>query len=260
MINSVLKAAQILDLFSPERPRQTLAQLSEASGYPKTTLYTIAATLVHAGLLERVGDTYALGKHILRLSQAARVNVEVRDRAAPILRELADTTRESVYLTVPDGAWVLYVYAIESSHRLQARSAIGDRAHFHSTSVGKAMLAFMEGAARESIIAAGLPAVTANTIGTAEELRTELDAIRTRGYSIDHSENEANTFCIGAPILDHTASLVGACSVSGSSEELITSRLAEFAPMVVEAADRVSRRMGYVPARPQVWATASPET
>jgi DNA-binding IclR family transcriptional regulator len=161
MINSVLKAVEILEAFSPDRPRYTLSALAEQTGYPKTTLYTIAATLVHAGMLERVGDEYALGKRVVRLSQSVRVNVEIRDRAAPILRELADATRESVYLTVPDDEWVLYVYAIESSHRLLARTAIGDRAHFHSTSVGKAMLAFMPADEVERIVsAAGLPAMT----------------------------------------------------------------------------------------------------
>jgi DNA-binding IclR family transcriptional regulator len=254
VINSILKAALILDLFSQERPRLTLAELAEQSGYPKTTLYTIAATLVHAGLLERVGDSYALGKHVVRLSQAARVNVEIRDRAAPILRELADTARESVYLTVPDGNRVLYVYAIESSHRLQARSAIGDHAHFHSTSVGKAMLAFMGEEARNGIFGAGLPAMTPRTITDSGLLAEELERIRARGYSIDNAENEENTFCIGAPILDQASEVIGACSVSGNSDELITRDLERVAAHVCEAADRVSRRMGYVPRRPRAWA------
>lgn len=254
MINSVLKATEILDVFTPERPRCSLTLLSKVTGYPKTTLYTIAATLVHAGYLERVGDDYALGKRVISLSQAVRVNVEIRDRAAPILRELADATRESVYLTVPDGDWVLYVYAIESSHRLLARSAIGDRAHFHSTSVGKAMLAFMDSDTRQRVVRdLGLPAMTPTTITTVAALETELEAIRERGYSVDHSENEQATFCIGAPVFNHEGEVIGACSVSGNSESLITEHLEPTSSAVRTAADRISRRMGYVPSRPQVW-------
>lgn len=258
MINSVIKASRILEAFTPERPRLTLAQLAEASGYPKTTLYTLAATLVHTGFLERVSDMYALGKGVVRLSQAVRVNVEIRDRAAPILRELADATHESVYLTVPDGSWVLYVYAIESSHRLQARSAIGDRAHFHSTAVGKAMLAFMTEDERERIMSdVGLPAQTTTTITDGEALAQELATIRSQGFSIDHSENEPNTFCIGAPIFDHAGSAIGACSVSGNSDELITTHLERTSRIVCDAADQISRRMGYVPPRSQTWSRPS---
>ena len=251
MINSIIKASTILDAFTASRPRLSLAQMADATGYPKTTLYTLAATLVHVGLLERAGDSYVLGKRVVSLSQAVRVNVEIRDRAAPILRELADETRESVYLTVPDGTWVLYLYAIESSHRLAARSAIGERAHFHCTAVGKAMLAFMSEDERGRITAVhGLPPVTPSTITSSEALEAELASIRQLGFSTDNAEHEPDIYCIGAPILDHSGEVIGAASVSGNSERLITERLDETASRVLDAADRVSRRMGYVPSRP----------
>jgi IclR family transcriptional regulator, acetate operon repressor len=258
MINSIIKVSAILDAFSADLPRLSLAQMAEMTGYPKTTLYTLAATLVHVGLLERAGDSYVLGKRVVSLSQAVRVNVEIRDRAAPILRELADATRESVYLTVPDGTWVLYLYAIESSHRLAARSAIGDQAHFHCTAVGKAMLAFMSKEDRARIIAEhGLPAVTSSTITTAKVLEAELATIRERGFSTDNAENEPEIYCIGAPILDHTGSVIGATSVSGNSENVVTEVQGETASRVLEAADRISRRMGYVPRRPVRRATSA---
>ena len=254
MINSLIKAMRILEVFTPERPRRSLGELAEASGYPKTTLYTLAATLVHVGLLERVGDAYALGKGVIRLSQAVRVNVELRDRAAPILRELADSTDQSVYLTVPDRGYVLYVYAIESSHRLQARSAIGDHAHFHSTSVGKAMLAFMDEESRAAVIRdRGLPRMTEATITAKTKLEKDLEEIRQRGFSIDRSENEPQTYCIGAPIFDHGGGVVGACSVSGDDPTLIEERAEEAGARVRGAADQISRRMGYVPQKPKAW-------
>lgn len=254
MINSLLKASRILDAFSADRPRLSLAELSELTGYPKSTLHTLAATLVHVGLLERFGGSYAVGKRIIRLSQMARVNVEIRDRAAPILRELADATRESVYLTVPDGEWVLYLYAIESSHRLAARSAIGDHSHYHSTAVGKAMLAFMTEEDRARIIAErGLPAVTGTTITDPDRLDRELASIRGKGYSTDNAENEPGIYCVGAPIMDHAGAVIGAASVSGNSSTLLSRLLEETASRVLEAADRVSRRMGYVKTRLSSW-------
>lgn len=257
MINSLIKAVRILEAFSPEKPRRSLGELAEATGYPKTTVYTLAATLVHTGLLERVGEAYAVGNAVVRLSQSSRVYVELRDRAAPILRELADETDQSVYLTVPDGSMVLYVYAIESSHRLEARSAIGDHAYFHSTSVGKAMLAFMDHDQRSRILAErGLPARTPNTVTDVNAIELELDQIRRQGFSVDHSENEDNTFCLGAPIFDHEGRVIAACSISGDSETLITDGLRVASARVRAAADQISRRMGYVPQRPRTWEPA----
>lgn len=251
MINSLLKASRILEAFSADRPRLSLSDLAERTGYPKTTLHTLAATLVHTGFLERFEGSYTVGRRIIRLSQTARVNVEIRDRAAPILRELADAAGESVYLTVPDGTWVLYLYAIESSHRLAARSAIGDYAHYHSTAVGKAMLAFMDEEERTSIIEKqGLPAVTPTTVTDSERLEGELISIREQGYATDNGENERGIYCVGAPILDHTGVVIGAASVSGNSEALITSLRHETVDRVLDAADRISRRMGFVPSSP----------
>ena len=104
MINSVLKAIDILHAFSPAEPRLTLAEISRRLGLPKSTAHNLLATLLARGLVEKVdGDHYALGTAVIPLTQSVRVNVELRDRAAPLLRELADACRESVYLTVLDG-------------------------------------------------------------------------------------------------------------------------------------------------------------
>ena len=250
MINSVLKAVEIMNTFSADHPRRSLAEFSDITGYPKTTIYTLAATLVNQGLLEKNGDSYSLGHAIIRMSQAVRVNVELRDRAAPLLRELADRARESVYLAVPDGERILYIYAIESSHRLSSRSALGDRAYYHSTSVGKAMLAFMDDDERTRVLeSTGLPAMTPNTITVLAELEHELSETRSRGYSFDRSENEPGTYCIGAPILDARGRVVAACSVSGNSETLLTELLPSLDQVLLKTADQISRRMGYVPSR-----------
>lgn len=251
MINSILKAVHVLEAFTPERPRLSLAELAELTGYPKTTVYTIAATLVHSDLLEKTNEHYAVGRAVIRLGPAVRLNAELRDRAAPVLRELAEKSRESVYLAIPDGDMILYLYAIESSHRLAARSAIGDREHYHSTGVGKAMLAFMDEGRISSIVeSVGLPSATENSITDVGSLERELALVAENGIALDTCENERFSYCIAAPIFDHRSTVLAACSVSGNSEALFEGRLEEMTEAVLAAADQVSRRMGYVPTRP----------
>ena len=122
MIKSVAKAIDIMRAFSPSEPRLTLAEIARRRGLPKSTVHNLLATLLAYGFIEKAGDDYyALGTAIIALTQAVRVNVELRDRAAPLLRELADACRESVYLTVLDRDHCLYIYAIESPKRLLAR-------------------------------------------------------------------------------------------------------------------------------------------
>ncbi len=252
MINSILKALDILALFNDTEPRLELATISERLGLPKSTVHNLLQTLMSRGLIEQVEKgTYAVGTALIVLSQSARVNVELRDRAAPLLRDMADMCHETTYLTVREGDWVLYIYAIESRHRLLARSAIGDRVPLHCTGNGKSILAqFSSSELTAYAKRTGLPRFTPFTITTMEALSEEIKRTRTRGYAIDQQEHELKTYCLGAPIFDARRHTIGGCSISGSDPEIITSRL----PLLVEhlkyTAQEISRRMGYVPAIP----------
>ena len=252
MIQSIVKAVRIMSLFSSDEPTLTLAEISRRLDLPKSTAHNILNTLLAEGFIEKVdGDAYALGTSIIALTQGVRVNVELRDRAAPLIRELADLCRESVYLTVRDGDHVLYIYAVESSRRLLARSAVGDRAPLHCTSVGKSVLAALPLPEVRAIIArTGLPAFTPHTLTDLDALLADLDQTRQRGYAIDNQEHEVRTFCLGAPVLDHRGHVIGACSISGADREIIPRRLDDLAPQIIATAQDISRRMGYVPATP----------
>ncbi len=256
MIQSVLKAIDLMNVFTPEEPYLSLAQISKRLKMPKSTAHNLLNTLVSRGFIEKVNDDYyALGTAVISLTQSARVNAELRDRAAPLLRELADTSKESVYLTYLDGDDVLYIYAIETSNRLMARSAIGDRVQPHCTGVGKAILAALPQDQVEALIQrTGLPRFTENTFTDRNQLFEELERTRQRGYSIDNQEHERGTFCLGAAIRDGHGKPVGGCSISGLDPEIIAARAPELSADLLYTAQEISRRMGYVPATPSLLA------
>lgn len=251
MIGAVLKAIDVLQAFSPAEPHLTLGEISQRLGLPKSTTHNLLATLASRGLVERVdGGSYALGNAIIALAHAARVNVELRDRAAPFIREFAYRCRESVYLTVLDRGYSLYIYAVESPRRLLAGTAVGQRVPPHCTAVGKAMLAFLPRAQVDEIVGTlGLHRFTPHTLTDADALHAELAETRARGYSVDREEHELGTFCVGAPILDRRGRLVAACSISGPDREIVASRLPELSSEVMQTAQEISRLMGYVPGR-----------
>lgn len=251
MIRSVAKAIHILHLFDDTNSRLSLAEISRRLGIPKSTAHNLLNTLRAYGFIEQVdGDRYALGPAPLILGQQVRVNVEIRDPAAPLLRRLADQVDESVYLTVPYRDQALYIYAVESPRRLLARTAVGELVPLHCTSVGKALLAFLPADEVEGILSrVGLPGFTPHTIREPERLLAELAAIRERGYATDNQEHEPNTFCIGAPIFDRSGRVIASCSISGVDPQILGDRQESLAAQVVETASEISRRMGYVPPR-----------
>jgi len=252
MINSVLKAIDILQTFGTDEPRLSLAQISRRLGMPRGTTHNLLNTLLSRGFIEKTDDgRYALGPAIIALTQSVRVNVELRDRAAPLLRVLADACRESVYLAVLDDDHALYIYAVESPRRLMARTAVGDRVALHCTSLGKAILGWLPAEQAESIVGkVGLPRFTEATITDPDALREELEQIREQGYAVDRGEHEPGIYCVGAVIVDARARVIGACSVSGSDREIIDGKLPEVSSRVMYTAQEISRRMGYVPPTP----------
>jgi DNA-binding IclR family transcriptional regulator len=249
MIKSLVKAIRIMELFSADEPRLPIAEISRRIGLPKSTVHNILKTLSAEGFIERcAGDDYALGTAIVALGQKVRVNLEIRDRAAPHVRALADACGETVYLTVREGARVLYIYAVESSRRLIARTAIGDRAAMHCTGVGKAILGFLDPDEIRAIAAEiGLPAVTRFTVTDIEAVIAEAALTRSRGYSFDHQENEIGNFCVGAPILDARGLPVAACSVAGTDPEIVGKRAAAISADLTRTCREISRLLGWVP-------------
>src|SRR4051794_13294911 len=200
MIKIIAKAVRIMNLFSASQPRLSVSEVARRMEMPKSTAHNILKSLATEGFIERCEkDAYALGTGIIRLTQKVRVNVEVRDRAAPHVRALADRCGESVYLTVRDGDEVLYIYAVESSRRLRARTAIGDRGMLHCTGVGKALLGRMAADEIVSLVArTGLPRLTPFTMTSPEAVLAEAAATALRGFSFDRQENELSNYCVGS--------------------------------------------------------------
>ena len=178
-----------------------------------------------------------------------RVNVEVRDRAAPLVRALADRCEESVYLTVREGSYVLYVYAVESSRRLIARTAIGDRGYLHCDRrrQGGARLTSPKTEIRAVAAEVGLPRATDRTMTTLEDVLAEARRTCARGYSFDDQENEVGNFCIGAAFVDSRGEPLGACSVAGTDPEILRSRAPALAALLTSTCFDISRLLGWVP-------------
>ena len=100
----------------------------------------------------------------------------------------------------------------------------------------------------EDVVArVGLPAFTPATITDLDALHAELENTRARGYAIDTGEHETGVYCIGAPIFNERGRGIGACSISGTDPAIIHDRLEELSPLVMNTAQEISRRMGYVP-------------
>ncbi len=249
IINSVVKALDILQLFSRNKPELSLTEISEMMGISKSTIHHILTTQIECGFIEKSeSGKFILGKKMIAISQAAYVNAVIRDQAAPHLRKLGDLCNESIYLSVLDGMYLLYIYAIETANRLMARTSVGNHSELHSSAAGKTILAYLpEDEAVQIINNTGMKKYTEKTKINKEKLFTEFREIRENGYAIDAEEYELNAYCIGAPIFSASGHVIAACSISGTDPGILGVRKEYIVRNLLKTTNDISRNFGYVP-------------
>jgi DNA-binding IclR family transcriptional regulator len=76
-------------------------------------------------------------------------------------------------------------------------------------------------------------------------LRRELAEVRDQGYAVAVDELEVGLTAIAAPIRNAHGDVIASLSVSGPTFRLSEPRVKELVPVVQDAADEVSRRLGY---------------
>jgi IclR family acetate operon transcriptional repressor len=225
----------------------TLTELSARSGIPKPTALRILANLEARDYVHRdAHGRYRLGLRLLQLGTHVTDRIDLRTLALPVMERLRDASNESVNLALPARTGIVYIEILQSAHGLRMAASVGALDAYHSSALGKAILAQFPGERVEEILGPGpLPSKTPRTLTTRAELVGELEQIRRQGFAIDEEENEIGARCIGAPIFDHRGTCVGAISVSGPVSRLTSERAGSIATRVIDAAAAISMRLGY---------------
>jgi DNA-binding IclR family transcriptional regulator len=176
--------------------------------------------------------------------------LDLPELARADLRELSQTSQETVHLAILDGTEMLYVDKVDSPQSVRMHSVIGTRNPLHCTAMGKAVLAFLP--AEECVALLNhitFTPRTSNTITDEKVLLAHLERVRANGFAVDDMENEEGIRCVGAPIFDHTGSVTAAISISGPAYRLSDSRLQELSAVVVETGEAISGKLGYQPGK-----------
>lgn len=243
---AVQRAVALLKAFGPDAARLTPQELSRRTGLNRSTVYRLLSALEREGLVIADGTGgYRLGPELAALGGLALRQMDLRAVALPFLRELARHSGETVDLEILRGAEVMIVEEVAGDHLLSASSNVGTLYPAHCTATGKLLLAHLPPPALSEILAGGLRAPGPRAITDELALRAELQAAVARGYATAYEELEAHLHAVGAPIFDHQGLAVAAVSISGPAARLPRRREPELARMVMEAAGRISRAMGY---------------
>ena len=245
-VPAVLRGLQILELLAGERKRWSTTEISRKLRIPKSTTSYLLHTLLARGYLMRDADgVYRLGMKLLVLGGQALRGIEIRDVALPILRRLTTETQTTAHLAVLEGAEAVYIERVPSPGFIQIDTWVGRRMPLHSTSVGKALAAFLPEKEAEALFqAAGLTRFTGHTIVSLPRLKQELRKIRETGVAIDNEENTPGVRCVATPIFGRDSMPLAAMSLTGPVQQVTEERLGRIVEKMKEASRQLTATLG----------------
>jgi len=186
----------------------TARELSQLLGAPRTSVADLLRVLQERGFVAPTAEGYGwrLDFRVAQLGNAYLHEFSVREVGRTAMRELSRRTGFTTQMAVLDHGDIVYIERQDASRRRSEPHVvtdIGSRLPAYCTSLGKAMLAFLPDDEIDRLYdsPAELAPRTKNTITTLARLKSELAAIRRRGYAVDQEETTEGIVCIGSPIL-----------------------------------------------------------
>ena len=250
IVQPVLKALKVLEYVAEQGHDVTLSEVAAELKLPKTTAFRYLQTLSAASFLRHDAgrDRYGVGLRFRALAKADKSFQRLRSLVYPEMVELGQIFNETINLGILADGYIVYIDMIEANRALRMQARIGDRHPVHSTSLGKAMLAFLPDAERQALLSAPLDAMTIKTVVEPAALRRQLADIRKRGYAVEVGENEDGSTCIGVPILDEVGYPLAAISLAAPERRMTREVTDKAIAALSAAAHRVSVQLGAAPA------------
>ena len=239
-VQSVDRALDLLAAVAASEQAPTVADLAAQCGINRSTAWRLLATLESHGMVERAtpASGYRVGYGALRLGAAADVASVVR-RVRPELESLSARTGETVSLAVVKSASLVYVDHV-SVRGPAFQPRVEERISLHSTSSGKAFLAWLSDAERTGALPDRLEQFTDQTITNRRQLDAQLDEVRLVGYARCSGEDAAFTNGVSAAALDSRHRPIAVVNIWGPERRVPVDRFPELGAEVVESAARVA--------------------
>lgn len=236
-LQSVERAFALVEAIANEGGLATLTQLTRSSRLPGATVHRLINALVDLGYVSHAPDhRYRLGPKFARLGEAAIASG--LQAVGPLLRELADRVGETTALLALEQDSVVPVAYAESTQAIRVIMDPGMRPPPHSTASGKVLLAQLDDSQIRALLdRTGLPALTPNTVTSADGLIAGLHEVRADGYAMDVDELEVGLSCMAVPVRGPRPY---ALALAGPDSRVTVDRRGEFIPLLTEIAKEMS--------------------
>jgi len=218
-VAAVDRALAIVDAVSHSTEPMTLADLSRATGFYKSTLLRLIGSLEKASLVVRRADgRYVLGTYAHHLGQAYEAAYRITETILPLLHGLVDKGTESASFHVyHDAASRMCLLRVDSHHSTLDRIRVGDLLPLDRGAAGRLIVSYL---------VEGLPPERAGLL------------------EVSMGERDPNCAAVACPVFGPDGNLCGAISLSGPKERFTPAATKKMSKLAQEAAQAATRMLG----------------
>ena len=247
IILSVAKAMELLQLLNQAAKPMPLTELVQKSGYPKSTVFGLLATMRAYDVVTQTADgKYALGLRLFEFGCQVERSWDISIVARPYMELLAQQANASVMLSICEGTSVITLDQVEARDKLRIVSDVGARLPIYCTSQGKGFLASRPPQESECLLRRlSLAPFTPYTVTDVQELVQELDACRANGYAIENGEYKIGLRSISAPVYTVEGEVRYTVGVIGMFRSVHSDEFQVAVNCVQDTARMISTALGY---------------
>ncbi len=214
--------ATVLDALAAAPGGLSLIEVVRATGLPRGTAHRLLAALRGVGFIAgRDGrKVYILGPRLLRLLHLGQEPAAVEAAVRPLLDGLSARFKETAFLAKLTGREVRSVAMRMPDSASQSYVQPGRIMPVHATASGKAIWAFQEDGAVETLLAEPRARFTEKTRSGEAELRADLERVRQSGFAVCDGELDPGVLSYACPVHLDGAGVLYAIGMVGLSQRL----------------------------------------
>ena len=220
--------------------------LARKVGLTPNLTFRILNVLAEKGYVQKNSSGhYSLTSSLYVLGMKLQNRFDLRTQARPFMAELANNTRESVQLQIPDGDMMLQLDFVPPPTPYYLVVTPGSRVYWHCNAYGKAVLAFLDKENADSVFALPRPVLTTHTHSSARTLKAELKEIRNTFSASEFEEYLQGIYCVASPVFDAAGYVIAAVGISGMTSRLQMDDLPELRRKIIDCARNISTAIGF---------------
>jgi DNA-binding IclR family transcriptional regulator len=188
-----------------------------------------------------ISRLYKIGEFSLELGMSGGYQSKLSELSRPHLRQLAEVTGDTVYLSIRSGVDSICLARVEGSSQIRALPVdVGDRLPLGVGTSGVAILASRADREVDEILKAVAPELAQFNALTVEEVKDRVGATRKTGFADIVDKPVVGVRGLGVAISSRSGQSNMAIAIAAVRERLPDSRLAEVKDYLLKAAGSIT--------------------